>query len=89
MRHLRLRNGGFACHHIVIQAFYDANIFTIMKNAMNSQIQEIWSRFDELIKNAETPEARMMGETAKLQAMLLNLRLAPIEHLLERMPGRG
>lgn len=56
---------------------------------MNSQIQEIWSRFDELIKNAETPEARMMGETAKLQAMLLNLRLAPIEHLLERMPGRG
>jgi chemotaxis protein histidine kinase CheA len=56
---------------------------------MTSQIQEIWSRFDELIKNAETPEARMIGETAKLQAMLLNLRLVPIEHLLERMPSRG
>ena len=56
---------------------------------MNSQIQDIWIRFDELIKNAETPEARMIGETAKLQAMLLNFRLMPIEHLLERMPSKG
>lgn len=56
---------------------------------MNSQIQDIWNHFDELIKNAETPEARMIGETAKLQAMLLNLRLLPIEPLLERMPGKG
>lgn len=56
---------------------------------MNSQVQDIWHRFDDLIKNAETPEARMIGETAKLQAMLLNLRLVPIEHLLERMPSRG
>jgi chemotaxis protein histidine kinase CheA len=60
-----------------------------MKNSMNSQVQDIWHRFDDLIKNAETPEARMIGETAKLQAMLLNLRLVPIEHLLERMPSRG
>lgn len=56
---------------------------------MSSQIQDIWNRFDELIKNAETPEARMIGETTKLQTMLLNLRLAPIEHLLEKMPGKG
>ncbi len=56
---------------------------------MNSQIQDIWIRFDELIKKAETPEARMSGETAKLQAMLLNLRLMPIVHLLERMPSKG
>lgn len=56
---------------------------------MNSQIQDIWNRFDELIKSAETPEARMIAETTKLQAMLLNLRLAPIEHLLERAPSKG
>ena len=60
----------------------------MMKNPMSSQIQDIWNRFDELINNAETPEARMIGETAKLQAMLLNLRLMPIEHLLERMPSK-
>lgn len=56
---------------------------------MSSQIQDIWNRFDELIKSAETPEARMIGETAKLQAMLLNVRLMQIEHLLERMPSKG
>ena len=55
---------------------------------MNNQLQVIWNRFDDLIKSAVTPEARMIGETAKLQAMLLNLRLAPIEHLLERMPNK-
>lgn len=48
---------------------------------MNVQIQDIWKCFDDLIKNAETPEARMIAETAKLQAELLNLRLAPIGHL--------
>jgi hypothetical protein len=56
----------------------------VRENAMNGQIQSIWFRFDELIKNAETPEARMIAETAKLQAELLNLRLGPIEHLLGR-----
>ena len=55
---------------------------------MNSQIHDIWHRFDELIKSAETPEARMIAETTKLQSMLLNLRLAPIEHLIERAPSR-
>jgi hypothetical protein len=59
------------------------------ENVMSSQMQDIWNRFDELIKSAATPEARMIGETAKLQAILLNLRLMPIEHLLERMPGKG
>ena len=66
-----------------------SNCCNVKENAMNSQIQDIWIRFDELIKNAETPEARMIGETAKLQAMLLNLRLMPIVHLLERMPSKG
>ncbi|HTN93192.1 MAG TPA: hypothetical protein VMJ33_01275 [Gallionella sp.] len=56
---------------------------------MSGQMQDIWNRFDELIKGAETPEVRMMGETAKLQAMLLNLRLMQIEHLLERIPSKG
>lgn len=53
---------------------------------MNAQIHDIWTRFDELIKTAETPEARMIAETTKLQSMLLDLRLAPIEHLFERSP---
>ena len=49
---------------------------------MNTQIQNIWKHFDELIQNAKTPEAQMIAETAKLQAEIVNLRLAPIEHLL-------
>lgn len=56
---------------------------------MSNPIQNIWIRFDELIKSAETPEARMIAETAKLQAELLNLRLAPIEHLLGRALNKG
>jgi hypothetical protein len=56
---------------------------------MNTQIQEIWSHFDELIKSANTPEARMIAETAKLQAKLVNQRLATIEHLLEKIPSRS
>jgi hypothetical protein len=61
----------------------------VKENTMNSEIHDIWNRFDELIKSAETPEARMIAETTKLQAMILNLRLAPIEHLLERAPSKG
>ena len=48
---------------------------------MNSPIQDIWKRFDKLIESAETPEARMIAETAKLQTELLNIRLAPLEHM--------
>ncbi len=56
---------------------------------MNSQIQEIWNHFEELINSANTPEARMIAETAKLQAKLINQRLATIEHLLEKIPSRS
>jgi hypothetical protein len=56
---------------------------------MNNQLQEIWNHFDELINSATTPEARMIAETAKLQAKLLNQRLANIEHLLEKIPSRS
>lgn len=51
---------------------------------LDNKIAKIWTHFDALIENAGTPEARIIAETTKLQAELLNLRLGQIEHLLAR-----
>ncbi|SFB40124.1 hypothetical protein SAMN04515620_1673 [Collimonas sp. OK607] len=55
---------------------------------MTQQIQEIWKKFDVLIETAESPDTKLLIEAIKLQTELLNIRIAPMEHLLGTIATR-
>jgi hypothetical protein len=46
---------------------------------MSEEIRKIWPKFDDLAGQAANPDTKLIIEALKLQAELMNLRLAGIE----------
>jgi predicted transcriptional regulator len=49
---------------------------------MSNEIRAMWPKFDELANKAQSTDTKILVEAIKLQTELLNMRLAPLEHLL-------